>query len=245
MDMLDKVQIGQLGMSQKDWLVFHHFMSLDPDWLGNFELVDDRAEPCQIVFLNTEDEKAMHIYRRNKERYAHSTIITIGESDAQIKGSFALTRPLSFRKFSKVLKDSVKRATRSQTRGMKVLIVDDSVAVQTHMVQKLRQLYGTELSLEVADSGEAALELMSRWQFDLVFLDVMMPGMDGYRCCKEIKMRHQIPVVMLTGKSSTLNRVRAKMSGCDDFLAKPPKDVALQKVVASHLNHYSIEHQIA
>jgi CheY-like chemotaxis protein len=61
-----------------------------------------------------------------------------------------------------------------------------------------------------------------------VFLDVLMPDIDGYQVCRQIKARQQaLPVVMLTSKGSTLNKVKAKMSGSNGYITKPPTDLAL------------------
>jgi len=68
-----------------------------------------------------------------------------------------------------------------------------------------------------------------------VFMDVMMEGMDGYKACRQLKSMRDTPVVMLTSKSSTLNRVKAHMSGCDGFITKPPEDGELTQAVNKHL----------
>ena len=67
--------------------------------------------------------------------------------------------------------------------------------------------------------------------YDLVFLDVVMPGMDGYEICRKLKEEKPLKIAMLTGKSAVLNRARAKHAGCDFFLAKPPSDDDLNKTL--------------
>jgi len=69
----------------------------------------------------------------------------------------------------------------------------------------------------------------------MVFLDVMMEDVNGYEVCKWIKkVKSSINVVMLTSKSSPFDRVRAKLSGCNNFISKPPKDKHLKKVILAH-----------
>jgi len=66
--------------------------------------------------------------------------------------------------------------------------------------------------------------MLSQNNIDLVFLDVMLPGADGYQICKTIKKNRQkttVPVVMLTSKSSPFDRVKGSLAGCDSYLTKP------------------------
>jgi twitching motility two-component system response regulator PilG len=80
------------------------------------------------------------------------------------------------------------------------------------------------ISADFADNGDAALDLIYKNDYDVIFLDVIMPGADGYEVCKSIKRdkeKKRIPVVMLTGKSSPFDKVKGKLSGCDTYLTKP------------------------
>jgi twitching motility two-component system response regulator PilG len=66
--------------------------------------------------------------------------------------------------------------------------------------------------------------MLSQHNIDLVFLDVMLPGADGYQICKTIKknrLKNSVPVVMLTSKSSPFDRVKGSLAGCDSYLTKP------------------------
>jgi two-component system cell cycle response regulator len=69
---------------------------------------------------------------------------------------------------------------------------------------------------------------------DCIFMDVVMPGADGYEGCREIKRQRReraLPVVMLTSKSSPFDRIRGRMAGCDAYLAKPVEEGELQQVL--------------
>ena len=113
----------------------------------------------------------------------------------------------------------------------KALVVDDS--------QPVRELIKIELGLLgvksiPAQAGEQALELLAREKFDIVFLDITLPGIDGYEVCKRIKANPSLrstPVCMLTGKTSPFNKIRGKMAGCDDYLTKPVQAHNFLKVV--------------
>ncbi len=105
--------------------------------------------------------------------------------------------------------------------GYRALVVDDSLPVRRQVGIALQH---SGISADFADNGTRALELLAHNAYDIVFLDVVMPGADGYEVCKKIKRdkaRKTIPVVMLTGRSSPFDKVRGKLSGCNTYLTKP------------------------
>ena len=108
--------------------------------------------------------------------------------------------------------------------GLKVLVVDDSYPVRKYMEHKLTELAEFPVNLSFAATGEEAIEQVMHHEFDLIFLDVMMEGMDGYKTCKSIKTQRDSYIVMLTSKKSPFDKVRGTMSGCDAYITKPPAD---------------------
>jgi twitching motility two-component system response regulator PilG len=111
--------------------------------------------------------------------------------------------------------------TRHEEHNFRVLAVDDSPLMRTFLQNKLAP-YG--IHPEFAASGEEALFKISKQHFDLIFLDVMLPGMDGYDVCKMIKKNKDnalMKVVMLTSKDKTFDKIRGTMAGCDGYLTKP------------------------
>jgi two-component system, cell cycle response regulator len=117
-----------------------------------------------------------------------------------------------------------------------VLIVDDSDVALKFMQSRLRH-FGYESKL--ARSGEEALTMTEKEDYQFVFLDVMMAGLDGYQTCRAIKLnkgkRPTIPVVvMLTSRGGTIDKIRGSMSGCDAYLTKPLNEQQLGMVLAQH-----------
>ncbi len=103
----------------------------------------------------------------------------------------------------------------------RVLVVDDIAANIQLLEARLRAEYYEVAS---ANSGDAALRLTESWKPDVILLDVMMPGMDGYEVCRRLKAREDtahIPVVMVTALADPAERVRGLEAGADDFLSKP------------------------
>lgn len=137
----------------------------------------------------------------------------------------------------KVLDQAANDTQLTQTYLHRALIVDDSQAVHTSVQLELKK---HDISADCADSAEQALAFLNgNNEYGIIFLDVMLPGVDGYNLCKMIKKdkpRKYTPIVMLTGKSSPFDRVRGKLSGYDTYLTKPVSRGAVQEVVHKYLS---------
>jgi DNA-binding response OmpR family regulator len=106
----------------------------------------------------------------------------------------------------------------------KVLIVDDEVYVRDLMVQTLEELEGKGLEILVARDGHEALELVQSESPGLVFLDVMMPKMNGFEVCRRIKTNPRSSnthVIILTAKGQLVDKQRGKEAGADEYMTKP------------------------
>src|SRR5438874_8420314 len=100
----------------------------------------------------------------------------------------------------------------------RILVVDDDPMVAT-TVQRVLRPEGYEV--EVALGGAAALEQARANRPDLVVLDLMMPGIDGLEVCRQLRADRNLPILMLTARSGTADRVRGLDLGADDYLVKP------------------------
>ncbi|HCL06756.1 MAG TPA: DNA-binding response regulator [Chitinophagaceae bacterium] len=104
---------------------------------------------------------------------------------------------------------------------MKILLIEDEAAVISLIERGLKEK-GLEVS--VAMDGNTGLQMIRNHQFNLVILDIMLPGMNGIQICKEIRsMGMDVPVLMLTALGSTENIVTGLDSGADDYMVKPFK----------------------
>lgn len=111
----------------------------------------------------------------------------------------------------------------------RVLVVDDEVDFLETIVKRLQD---RELEVTGVESGEAALELMDGQDFDVVVLDVRMPGMDGIEALKEMKKKKPLTeVIMLTGHASVESGIQGMQLGAFDYVMKPvPLDELLDKM---------------
>ena len=108
-----------------------------------------------------------------------------------------------------------------------VLVVDD---LEPNVKLLEAKLLAESYPVFTANSGAAALEALTQNKIDIVLLDVMMPGMDGFETCARIKANPEtthIPVVMVTALSEIEDRVKGLEAGADEFLTKPINDTAL------------------
>jgi len=100
----------------------------------------------------------------------------------------------------------------------KILVVEDEVALQETLSYTLKR-QGYEV--EVAGDGPSALETARRIHPDLILLDIMLPGMDGFEVCRVLRQESTTPVLMLTARDDEIDRVVGLEVGADDYLTKP------------------------
>ncbi len=127
-------------------------------------------------------------------------------------------------------------AATKRVLGDTVLVVDDNATVRMFMQAKLAP-FGFEV--DIAETGEEAIGMSATQEYTCVFLDVVLPGIDGYQVCKLIKSNKQAikktAVVMLTSRSSPFDKLRGSIAGCDEYLTKPLDEDRLLEVIAKFL----------
>jgi twitching motility two-component system response regulator PilG len=116
-----------------------------------------------------------------------------------------------------------------------VLVVDDNQTVREFMKSKLAAF---NFNVDYAENGEQAIGFTGQKYYTCIFLDVVMPGIDGYQVCKLIKSNktaQKTAVVMLTSKDSPFDKIRGSMSGCDAYLTKPVDEEKLLETIVKFL----------
>ena len=111
------------------------------------------------------------------------------------------------------------------------LVVDDSAAIRKQLELELR---AAGIGAEFAETGEEALEKVAANRYDLIFLDIIMPGIDGYETCRQMRLRAELkktPVIMLSAKTSPLDEVQGVIAGASTYLTKPVKSDQLQQTL--------------
>ena len=99
----------------------------------------------------------------------------------------------------------------------KILIVEDEYKIRKVIISYLE----AEYEIYEAEDGQKALELFADNNFDLIILDLMLPKLSGEKICQKIRQSSQIPIIMLTAKSSEENKIDGFNYGADDYLTKP------------------------
>ncbi|MCM3548961.1 response regulator transcription factor [Alkalihalobacillus clausii] len=94
------------------------------------------------------------------------------------------------------------------------------------------------IQAEIASDGGMAMEMMKSKRYDLLLLDVMMPFKDGFQLCKEIRNTYDVPILMVTAKTESVDRIRGLGIGADDYILKPFDPAELVARVKAHLARY-------
>lgn len=134
-----------------------------------------------------------------------------------------------------LVQPAIAGAVDALTRRLRALVIDDSPTV---LKQLELELGNFNILVDCAETGEAALAKLAQSQYDIIFLDVVLPEADGYQVCKEIRKNpktKKTPVIMLTSKSSPFDRVRGSMVGCTEYVTKPVDYEAFRAVVGKYV----------
>ena len=106
----------------------------------------------------------------------------------------------------------------------KILVVDDEIKIR-EIIKEYAEFEGYEVAQ--AEDGMQAVEMVKNQDFDIIIMDVMMPKLDGYSACKEIRKIKQIPVIMLSARGEEYDKLFGFEIGVDDYVVKPfsPKEL--------------------
>ena len=117
----------------------------------------------------------------------------------------------------------------------KILIIEDEVSI-AELEKDYLELSGFEVDME--HSGDTGLEKALTTDYDLIILDLMLPGMDGFEICRRIREEKNIPVLMVSAKKEDIDKIRGLGMGADDYITKPFSPSELVARVKAHLARY-------
>lgn len=120
-------------------------------------------------------------------------------------------------------------------KNIRVLVADDSLAVRRQLTIEFDSM---DVKMDSVADGEAAVRATEKEKYDVIFLDVVMPGLDGYSVCKTIRrstLNKTTPVIMLTSRSSKFDKLKGILAGCDTYLTKPINHNEFKEITHKHL----------
>ncbi len=256
-------KVGAFGLKQTEISILKVFFSLHGYREWYFQLVTNISDVNQIDIWLVEHNKLAFVLKGNSKAI-HIDIYS-SKKECKAESDYTFCRPLNMQllvkmldkivvqdlKFvppindevvinDKLIKDiSKSTASTKSWQNYTALVIDDSPTVRTLMKASLHS-YG--FKVETAETSEQAIQTIKLRSYDIIFLDVILPGnIDGYKICKIIKSSsdYNTPVIMLTSKGSTIDKVRGKLSGSNAYLTKPVDQTALMNSVNKLLRERS------
>ena len=116
-----------------------------------------------------------------------------------------------------------------------ILIIEDDINI-AEMERDYLQLNGYKV--EIVNDGTEGLKLAMQGIYDVIIVDLMLPGKDGYEIIKEIRKRFEIPILVVSARTEDIDKIRGLDFGADDYLTKPFSPAELTARVKSHINRY-------
>ena len=229
--------VDVIGFNQTERLLLSSIFGLAARRDPSFVQRDTKsAKTADLYLVDGSDNAAMNEFRAVQSRFPAPAVL-VGGADPALP---TLQRPIQWARLLQIFDEAVATGGRSAASAKQatasVLVVDDNATVRKFMEAKLAP-YG--FRADFAESGEQAVGLTASNEYTCVFLDVVLPGIDGYQVCKLIKSNKQAvkrtAVVMLTSRSGSFDKLRGSLAGCDEYLTKPVDENHLLQVIAKFL----------
>jgi DNA-binding response OmpR family regulator len=116
-----------------------------------------------------------------------------------------------------------------------ILIVEDDKSIAE---LERDYLEAADFEVTIAGDGRQGLELAQSGEYDLLLLDVMLPGVDGFQICREVRKTREIPILMVSARREDIDKIRGLGLGADDYIIKPFSPSELTARVKAHLSRY-------
>lgn len=249
-DMEPKVDlvVGQLGLEDTELKLLKSIIRLSqcrPQ--GGYVFNDANVENSDVVIVNTANLKALEAWMKIStlpqppELLLYSLTPPADYQQLYLSRSFWHSKTIAtLDQISKRRQESIWSTTTKVSHALasvsneklRALVVDDSPTVCTQLNIELKKF---NIQADIAETEEDALKLIQVNDYDIFFLDVVLPGTDGYQLCKTIK---KIPrfrsakMIILTSKSSAFDRMKGVLAGCNNYLTKPVDYERFSKVIS-------------
>ncbi len=219
------ISVGIIGFSAAEQTRLEQIFAISRPQQRVYKLTDvAQLEPVEVLLVKTTTESVFkqQAYLAKHQGYPIKVVTTClanapimhKQAPCQITGVLIPSKVF-------VVLDAIKII--AKTEFLHVLVVDDSAMMQKTIHLELQKA-SMPLTVDFAESGEIALEKVQRLKYDFIFLDVIMPGIDGFETCTRIRQlagMAKTPIIMLTSKNSALDEVKGLMAGCTTYLTKP------------------------
>lgn len=262
--MTNNLKVGLRGISEKNAEKLEKIFQATGNRDRTYSIAEltDRAD---LLIVDIDDKTLSDSKAHIDAVHPETPVVTVGQSDKpegsdyHIKGLLLATRVIRVLDQVKISAGNRQtfvssehppeannpvadaRATRHKTYTYAVLVVDDSELMQKIIALELGKA-SWPLSVDFAESGERALAKVASRTYDFIFLDVMMPGMDGYETCGRIRRIAEMkktPIIMLSARTSPLDEVKGVMAGCTNYITKPIKSDEFQNMLDRIMNWLS------
>ncbi|MCB1626677.1 MAG: response regulator [Xanthomonadales bacterium] len=260
--------VALCDLQPKDARLLDIVVKRAPSRRYDFKLVDsEQAGFADIAIIDADQPTAADNVKRLREDSPGMVEVYVSETGSAGEGDYRIARRSlilqCFRLLESIAKSKLegnlaneqapavpaaaraaveREAAATTGESVSALVVDDSATVRTQLEITLRRL---GLAVEAVANGEEAMQLLRDRSFDLILLDVVMPGRNGYELCRDIRhLRHcrQTRVIMLTSRTSPFDRARGALAGCDTYLTKPVAVKDFHAAVHKALSkRYSVE----
>ena len=117
----------------------------------------------------------------------------------------------------------------------RILIIEDEEAI-ADLEKDYLEL--SDFEVEIQNTGDGGLKAALEKDFNLIILDLMLPGVDGFEVCKQIREKKDIPILMVSAKKDDIDKIRGLGLGADDYMTKPFSPSELVARVKAHLARY-------
>ncbi len=259
--------VGVVGASDKELGTIKRILTVTQYRTRGYQLVRlgdgqvNRRQAVDIVLMCSLNPSVIDLWQNGE---ANKPMVIFSRPDSAIRSNYQLQLPINPSKLIKMLDrytikelnffpefeigkeadldlgaaSGIEILKENQQDGKKsigrALIADDSLAVRKQMQIEFDLLNS---GLDTVEDGQAAIDEAQHTKYDIVFLDVVMPGVDGYTACKKIKrskLNKNTPVIMLTSKSSSFDKIKGTLAGCDAYLVKPINHNEFESIYQKH-----------